>query len=58
MKEHRKMWAYIYNRKTHEGLEIGAWSDDDLERDLKDMGAEGIITDDCSVETYTVFWCD
>lgn len=49
----KKTYARIYNWKTGEGLEIGGTSEQ-VKKDLADMRKKGIITDDCSVETYTV----
>lgn len=49
----KKTYAYIYNWKTDKGLEIGG-TDEQVKKDLKDMRMKGILTDDCSVEIYTV----
>lgn len=49
----RKTYACIHNWKTDKSLEIGG-TDEQVEKDLKDMRAKGILTDDCSVKTYTV----
>lgn len=49
----KKTYARIYNWKTGESLEIGGTSEQ-VKKDLTDMRKKGIITDDCSVETYTV----
>lgn len=48
-----KTYARIYNWKTGKELEIGG-TKEQAKQDLKDMTAKGIITEDCSVETYTV----
>lgn len=49
----KKTYAHIYNWKTGKGLEIGGTAEQ-VKQDLADMRKKGILTYDCSVETYTV----
>ena len=49
----KKTYACIHNWKTDKSLEIGG-TDEKVEKDLKDMRAKGILTDDCSVKTLSL----
>lgn len=49
----KKTYARIFNWKTGESLEIGG-TKDQVDRDLINMKKQGLLTDDCSVDTYTV----
>lgn len=48
-----KTYARIYNWKTGKELEIGG-TEEQVKQDLKDLEKRGILTEDCSVETYIV----
>lgn len=48
-----KTYARIYNWKTGKDLEIGG-TEEQVKQDLKDLEKKGILTEDCSVETYIV----
>lgn len=50
----KKIYAHVYNTKTGKHVEIGGYSMDQIEKDLKDMEKKGILTENCTVDIYSV----
>ena len=48
-----KHYAYIRNEVTGQSVEIGG-TEEQVDRDLKEMERQGLLTDDCTVRCYTV----
>ena len=50
----KKLYAHIYNSKTGKHIEIGGYSEEQIEKDLEYMKNKNIITDDCTINIYSV----
>ena len=48
-----KTYARIYNWKTGWSVEIGG-TDEQVNRDLKDMERKGLVNNDCEIQRYSV----
>ena len=50
----KKIYVHIYNSKTGKHIEIGGYSEAQIEKDLKDMEKKSMITEDCTINIYSV----
>lgn len=49
----QKTYARVYNWRTGKSVEIGG-TEEQVEKDLKDMKRKGIIDEDCEISRYKV----